>query len=512
MSLDNHFLEQIFTSKENIETIHYELLENIFNIYDDDGDDALNEDEFVSFISDILYISVLMNRMLESEYHFTNVKMIANWCSSNFKTNLFRIPLSKIPHDLFIEGIVYALTENRNVPLYREQRIVGISFVPELFHYIHYYNDVAKRRGWPVEMIVVQPPTNVLVNPLTHITFEIGAPICIIHQQHFVEYQEFLTSCKPIKEEVAPEPEPKPEPMNQEQQLLEYQERKRRRYNEERAVIEREEREKEEERQRIIRERHEIEDRANREVYEHQQYLEREQQRREQQNLEQEQQQQQQQIILQMQINQIEQLQEQLRQRTRNSQYNSGIDQFDDNTTLELEHIENTTILRTAEGYDPIEGNVNVVEFIKGDLDDRIAFQCGESYYFASKERIKSMIQLENSENALFYGCACEIDGDWTQIETWALLEPTVIVDTVYYNVQQLGLPVRYVQLNDIKKVLTSRYHFFFVERPSDFRVIPSFASDNVLNHGIGSTSGSHCQDGQADGIYCIKSFDPVVL
>ena len=508
MSLDNHFLAQIVTSKENIEIIHYEMLENIFNIYDDDGDDALNEDEFVSFISDLLYISVLMNRMLESEYHFANVKMIANWCSSNFKTNLFRIPLSKIPHDMFIEGIVYALTENRNVPLYREQRIVGVSFVPELFHYIHYYNEVAKRRGWPTEMIVAQPPANPLNNPLTRIIFEIGAPVCIIHRQHFVEYQEFITSYGPtIKES-------RPEPMNQEQQLLDYQERRRRRYNEERAIIEREEREKEEQRQRSIRERHEIEDRANREVYEHQQYLEREQQRREQQNqeLERELQQQQQQMILQMQMNQIEQLQEQLRQRTRNNQYDSGIDQFDNNTTLELEDIENTTVSKTAEGYDPVEGNINIIKFIKDDPGDRIAFQCGESYYLASKQRIKSMILLENSENALFYGCACEIDGDWTQIETWALLEPTVIVDTVYYNIQQLGLPVRYVKLNDIKKVLTSRYHFFLIERPTDFQLIPSFASDNVLNHGIGSTSGSHCQDGQADGIYTIKSFDPVVL
>jgi hypothetical protein len=407
--------------------------------------------------------------MPESEYNLANVKMIANWCSSNFKSNLFRTPLTKISHDLFIEGIVYALTENQDIPLYREQRIVGVSFVPELFHYIHYYEKVAKRRGWPVEMIEQQ-------HSLTNNIFDIGSPICIIHRQHFVEYQEFVKSKKsPESIENEIEHESQPQSITQEEQILEYQERRRQRYNEERVA------------------------------------RQQEQERREHQYLE-EQRQQQQQMILQMQLIQIEQLQEQLRYKTRNHQYDSGIDQFDNNTTLELEHIENTSVSRMAEGYDPIEGNVKVVEFIKEDPCDRIAFQCGESYYFASKERIKSMIQLENSENALFYGCACEIDGDWTQIETWALLEPTVIVDTVYYNIQQLGIPVRYVELNDIKKVLTSRYHFFLIERPTDFQLIPSFASDNVLNHGIGSSSGSHCQDGQADGIYTIKSFDPVII
>jgi hypothetical protein len=122
------------------------------------------------------------------------------------------------------------------------------------------------------------------------------------------------------------------------------------------------------------------------------------------------------------------------------------------------------------------------------------------------------MINLENSENALFYGCVCELQGDWTLIETWALLEPTVISNPVYYNIQQLGLPIRYVYLDDVKQVLESSHRFFSVERPEDFQIIPSFASDNILNHGIGSTSGSHCQDGQADGVYRIKSFDPVVL
>jgi hypothetical protein len=204
-----------------------------------------------------------------------------------------------------------------------------------------------------------------------------------------------------------------------------------------------------------------------------------------------------------------------LRERTRQQSYDNGIDQIDGEVFIKpLKHQDNISISisHLEEGYDPIDGNINVIKFIEEDPDDRIAFKCGESYYLASRERIRSMIHLENSENALFYGCACEIEGDWTQIETWALLEPTVVPNPVYYNIQQLGLPIRYVYLDDVKQVLGSQYNYFFVEKPDDYHIIPSFASDNILNHGIGSSSGSHCQDGQSDGVYRILSFDPKIM
>jgi hypothetical protein len=119
------------------------------------------------------------------------------------------------------------------------------------------------------------------------------------------------------------------------------------------------------------------------------------------------------------------------------------------------------------------------------------------------------MIQIGQPDNSLFYGCMCEIDGDWTQPHTWALLQPNVITNPIYYNIQQLGLPIRYVYLDDILQVLAGTHHYFSIEKPEDYNIIPSFASDNVLNHGIGSMSGLHCQEGQSDVVYRIKRFTP---
>jgi len=497
-------LQQIFTSKNNIENAQYEMLEIIFSIYDYDGDDNLNEEEFITFMSDILYISVLMNRIPENEYHSETVGKIAKWCSSNFKTNLFRTPLPSISHDLFIEGIVYALTENRNLPLYKEQRFTGVSFVTELTQYFQYYSAIAKRRGWPIEISdkpqeqeqeQVQVPFQNTLVPTT------SEPICIITKQKFIEYQNSKQNLVIVEEPVKPQLTPQ-------QQLQEYQEMRRKKFQEAKEIEERRKKEMEDEVNRALASRLAEQERINQMLREQQERIEAEQREQERINIEMDAAEQ-----LRERIQQIEQLQRALRDRTRQQGYDLGIDQIDGEVFVKpLDHIETITISNSEEGFDPIEANVNVLDFLDEEPDDRIAFKCGESYYMASRERIRSMINLENRENALFYGCACELHGDWTLIETWALLEPTVISNPVYYNIQQLGLPIRYVYLDDIKQVLESKYRFFSVERPEDYHIIPSFASDNILNHGIGSSSGSHCQDGQADGVYRIKSFEPKII
>uniref|UniRef100_A0A6C0D3T5 EF-hand domain-containing protein n=1 Tax=viral metagenome TaxID=1070528 RepID=A0A6C0D3T5_9ZZZZ len=544
MSYENRFLQQIFIMRDSLNNVHFEMLENIFNIYDYDGDGMLNEEEYISFISDIMYISVLMKRMKDSEYTMTNVNKIARWSRSNFKSNLFREPVQVVSHDLFLEEILYGLTENLQIPLYGE----GFSLVPELIQYFNYYVDVAKRRGWPTEFMqeqenpLMQEQENKLMqenqlmqenlyhNGLTEPVLEntiqtiFQLPICITNRNHFYEYMKSVTPKVPTIVE-----EPQKPQLTPQQQMHEYQERRRQKYKEEKEAKEREEREKEEEKQRILENRRIEQERTNAILREQQIRIEAEQ--REQENItasiedhhlrmEAEQA-----LIyidpadhsrmreLEQTIQQLERVQRALRDLTRQQGYDLGIDQIDGEVFVKaIEHIGEIDFSREQDGFDPIEANVNVLDFLDEEPADRIAFKCGESYYIASRERIRNMINLENSENALFYGCVCELQGDWTLIETWALLEPTVIPNPVYYNIQQLGLPIRYVYLDDIKQVLESSYRFFSVERPEDFRIIPSFASDNILNHGIGSSSGSHCQDGQADGVYRIKSFEPKII
>lgn len=528
MSYENRFLQQIFMMKDSLNNAHFEMLENIFNIYDYDGDGILNDEEYISFMSDIMYISVLMKRIQESEYTMANVNKIARWSRSNFKSNLFREPLPTIPHDLFLEEILYALTENQAVPLHGS----GFSLVPELIQYFNYYVEVAKRRGWPFE---IKEDYNAEQYELVN-TLEAGfhLPICITNVNTYNQYMRTLRSKQYIVKEplTAPPPEQVQElvqVLTPLQQMQDYQEKRRRKYREEQEARAREQKEKEDEIQRIADARHSEQERTNAILRERQRAIEAEQTaiEAEQPVIEAEniRMEREQAMIyidpadnsrmreLEHTMQQLERVQQALRDRTRQHGYDLGIDQIDGENFVKLvEHIGVISVSQEQDGYDPIDGNVNVMIFLEEEPADRIAFKCGESYYLASRERIKNMINIENSENAIFYGCVCELQGDWTQIETWALLEPTVIPNPVYYNIQQLGLPIRYVYLDDVKQVIDSSHRFFSVERPDDFHIIPSFASDNILNHGIGSTSGSHCQDGQADGIYRIKSFEANVI
>jgi len=485
-SFHNQFLEQIFASKEHVIHSQYEMLENIFNIYDYDGDGNLCQEEFLTFISDIVYISVLMKRFPEQEYNLINVNKIAMWSSSNFKTNLFRAPIPIIHHDLFIEGIIYALTENRQFPMFPNNNSICVgSFVPEIVHYFHYYLDVAKRRGWPTEIVKEEEKKEEEKKEEKE-------------EEEKKEEEKEEEEMKEEKEEISTEPATATD------QLVEYKERRRKKYQEEK---ERAEREKEEEHQRELMRKHEEQDRINRELHEQRMRLEAEQRERERRNLEEENRRRQL-LILQAQMQQLQQLQANLRNHIRQSQLNRSVDQLDDAPPPPpLDELGEIEVSDQEEGYDPIEGNIAVLTFIKENPDDGIVFRCGDSYYLASKDRIRSMIQLGEKDNSLFYGCMCEIDGDWTQPQTWALLQPTVITNPIYYNIQQLGIPIRYVYLDEIKQVLDGTHHFFSIEKPEDYNIIPSFASDNVLNHGIGSMSGLHCQEGQMDVVYRIKRF-----
>jgi hypothetical protein len=218
---------------------------------------------------------------------------------------------------------------------------------------------------------------------------------------------------------------------------------------------------------------------------------------------------------MEQQIQQIQRLQQQLRNHIRRQEVaNQNIDQFGDDIQFTtpphiLEDAGEIVITKETMGYDPIDGDVSILDYIGTNPVDNIVFRMNEHYYMASKDRIRSMIQVGEKDNSIFYGCMCEITGNWTDPATWGLLEETVIPEIRYFNIQQLGLPIRYVLLKDIQAILDGEHHFFIVEKPQDYTIVPSFASDNILNHGVGSMSGAHCQDGQSDIIYTIKKFTP---
>jgi len=370
------------------------MLENIFNIYDYDGDGYLNEEEYLTFISDIVYISVLMKRVPESEYRIENVKLIAAWSSANFKTNLFRVPLPTISHDLFMNGIMYALTENQQFPIFQNNRIFVISFVPELIHYFHYYVDVAKRRGWPTELEMDTGESEVEMDTGESEEKEVEMDTGEMEIEMNTGEMEVVDTRESEEKEADVDTGEKENTENTfTNQVVEYQDRRRKKYQEEKEL----ERQKH---QQVLAMRHEEQDRINQELFLQQQQLEANQRERERRNLEEENRRRQLLLLQQLQTN----LREHIRQHV-------SIDQL--STTLP--DIGTIEIKESDEGYDPIEGNIRVLTFLKNNTEDGIVFRCGDSYYLASKDRIRSMIQSGEKDNSLFYGCMCEIEGDWTQ-------------------------------------------------------------------------------------------------
>lgn len=187
-----------------------------------------------------------------------------------------------------------------------------------------------------------------------------------------------------------------------------------------------------------------------------------------------------------------------------------NIGQFgeDNEPTMSNVELEDGGVIKIKDidkGFDVIEGDINIIEYIDSCPDDNIAFNIGHSFYLTKKSIIMTMINRGQAGNSVFYGCHCAIHGDWTQIETWGQLDQNVNYSISYFNIQQLGLPVRYVKLEEIAAILGGTDNYFIIAVPPNVEHIPSFVSDNILNHGIGSMSGIHCQDGQMDIIHHIK-------
>ena len=397
VSYEERMVNQIFSVQYKFDNVLGEMIANIFNLYDVDGDGNLDYDDYISFISDLMYISILMKRMKNTQYNIDNVLKIVKWTATNIARNLFDGMAQFLPFEVFSKKIIYALTEYNSSPISSSDMHFS-SLLPEFMNFFNYYIQLSQRRGWP----------------------------SILHIGHSHE--------QPLPEQQPPQP---------------------------------------------------IQETAEPEMA--------------------------QVVIQEPTMHQITPVQPQ-------SDFN-GIDQFDMPDEIafptisepphELDVKEGIVIKANEMGYDMIEGDLNINNYIYSNMGENIAFKVGENYFLTNKTIIRTMVNMGEKDNAIFFGCTCEIKDDWTRPETWAMLQHVVVNDPAYFNIQHIGLPIRYVLLKDILAVLESDMSFFYIERPENAQYIPSFASDNILNHGIGSMSGVHCQDGQRDIIYRIKKFKP---
>jgi hypothetical protein len=479
------FLKQIYDSQVRLESALEGMLQIIFNLYDDDGDGILNYEDYISFISDLLLISTFMNRMKTEEYNYENVLRVARWSSSNFTSNLFREPQKNITYEVFLQGIIHAVTEHKDMPILG-RKLFFTSLMPEVINFFHFYDKLAKRRGWPT----------VQINE-THNIFEENG------QQQLQENGQQPISEAPIQIEEPPQVQ-KEETSEQniteqqmtqvaetqEQQIREYQERRQQEFRQQQEIRQREQ-------QRIQME-----------------LLQQRQQQFQQQFRQNIESRQQEQINAGEELRRLHEEQQQQQNVDRTTYDQFGDEELDMPREYKLEDAGIIEISKDEQGFDPIEGDVNVIDFINQNTKDNIAFKFGGRFYLVDKSRLHAMSSLNLKDNSVFYGCMCEIESDWTNPQTWALLNHVVILDPIYFNLQHLGLPIRYVNLNNIRGIIhpNAEHSYYVIEKPEDYVVIPSFASDNILKHGIGSMSGIHCQSGQEDTIYVIKKFTPKIV
>lgn len=454
---DQLVLEQFYSVQEKIDKTMEDFIVNIFTLYDMNGEGELSFHNFALFIGDLLYISVLMKRMDKAAYTEETIVKYARWAGGNFPNHLFSGSMTSITYYIFTKGILYALNEYQHKPIF-DNKCNNISLLPEFMSYFNYYNDIAIRRRWPLRRRSSQPPQIIRqIPPNTRNLIVEGS----LHITGDVVIGGDLTVGTPSETNTTPET-PQIEDVSNNANIRPMTPAAL-------AAIAR--------------------------------------------------------------ANQLTNTAPSVpcvlttppvvpEPSMPSAEEHSIIDQqlhFDeppkqDHPEYKLEDAGVIDMCNNELGFDAIEGDINIFEYINADKNDNLAFKIGHGYYLTKKSQIMTMINRGQPGNSIFYACTCAIIGDWTTPDTWSLLDSAVNYNESFFNIQHIGLPIRYVRLNDIACALGGTENYFLIEKHPDAKPFPSFASDNVLNHGLGSMSGNHCQDGQEDFIYDIKTFSPSVI
>jgi len=424
-SYDQCLIHQIFSVQHKFDNVLGEMISNIFNLYDIDGDGNLDYEDYVSFVSDLMFISILMNRMKPGQYSLNNVLKFVKWTAKNIATNLFIGNAQYLPYDVFSKRIISALTEHYTSTSSASQMHFA-SLLPEFMNFFNFYVQIAQRRGWPSILTIsanVAPP--IIENAIENVAEPTQVPVSEPPTQPIPieEPAQSPSVSEPIIETTTLVPIPPEIPMQQPRDIH---------------------------------------------------------------------------FDMFSQFDMDE-----------NEEPEFPTPEIPPEIPHELQEKEGIVIRLSEKGYDMIEGDLNIHKYIFENPSENIAFRVGENYFLTNRTIIKTMVNIGEQDNAIFYGCSCEIKDDWTRIETWARLDQVVISDIPYFNIRHIGLPIRYVLLKDIMAALNSDYNCFYIEKPEPVEYIASFVSDNILNHARGSMSGVHCQDGQRDIIYRIKKFRP---
>jgi len=133
-SYEQTMVNQIFSVQYKFDNILGEVITNVFNLYDIDGDGNLDYDDYISFISDLMYVSILMRRMKNVQYNIDNVMRFAKWTAKNISEHLFNGNIQLLSFEVFSKKIIYALTEYNNSPISNNDMHFS-SLLPEFMNF-----------------------------------------------------------------------------------------------------------------------------------------------------------------------------------------------------------------------------------------------------------------------------------------------------------------------------------------------------------------------------------------
>jgi len=138
--------------------------------------------------------------------------------------------------------------------------------------------------------------------------------------------------------------------------------------------------------------------------------------------------------------------------------------------------------------HDPF-GEDRLIELMN-DNHNLVAFKFLDFFYTIEKNILKSMIDLDNSGNFIFYECL-------VATEKGNLLPHNIVKKKPLLNLRSTGiLSGGYINHNYILDVINGTNRYFLLYDPK-LPPLQSVVSDNILHHGGRVVSGSHCQIGQ---------------
>ena len=161
-------------------------------------------------------------------------------------------------------------------------------------------------------------------------------------------------------------------------------------------------------------------------------------------------------------------------------------------------------ISKNKTAFDVIDGEVEMVEFLKLNLNS-IAFFIQNHYYLIDKTELSRMISPTNKlKNSIVYEClvAGTHDNPRMNRENMNLDNPLMKLSSIGVPMTYAYIPIKYIQtvINTSRMVNDRIYEIVNTQVE-----VNSVVSYQILHNLTGWVSGSHCQEGQGGKIYKLQ-------